>query len=163
MEIPQKLHGFPWENPTRFLDDGGTPMTCRKPPSTGNTHISWRKVAVDLPPETSMENLPRGRTQIDCEDRRRRWHLLALGWWDRIWLVVATKPSEKYEPVGMMTFPTELKNTKCSKPPTRYQCSSINFQKWGYHEGYLYKIQKHSARYSRYMIIFADVRKISYH
>jgi len=33
-------------------------------------------------------------------------------------LVVSTYPSEKYESVGMMTFPTEWKNKKCSKPPT---------------------------------------------
>ena len=34
------------------------------------------------------------------------------GWW-------FTYPSEKYESIGMMTFPTDWRNKKCSKPPTR--------------------------------------------
>jgi len=33
------------------------------------------------------------------------------------WLVVFRHPSEKYESVGMMTFPTEWKKS-CSKPPS---------------------------------------------
>ena len=38
------------------------------------------------------------------------------------WLVVSTNPSEKYESVGMMPFPTEWKIIifHGSKPPTRY-------------------------------------------
>jgi len=34
------------------------------------------------------------------------------GWW-------YTYSPEKYWSVGMMTFPTEWKNNKCLKPPTR--------------------------------------------
>jgi len=42
------------------------------------------------------------------------WNLdhYSSGWW-------YTYPSEKYESVGMMTFPMEKLNS-CSKPPTRY-------------------------------------------
>ena len=42
-----------------------------------------------------------------------------LPWRGQIWLVVEPYPYEKYESIGMMTFPTVWKNKKCSKPPTR--------------------------------------------
>jgi hypothetical protein len=35
------------------------------------------------------------------------------------WLVVEPYPSEKYENQLGLLFPTEWKNKKCSKPPTR--------------------------------------------
>ena len=45
-------------------------------------------------------------------------HVLEIGKYiEIIWLVV-DPPSEKYESVGMMTFPIYRK--QCSKPPTRY-------------------------------------------
>ena len=44
-------------------------------------------------------------------------------WWEYatniIWLVVSTNPSEKYESIGIMTFPMEKLNS-CSKPPTSH-------------------------------------------
>jgi hypothetical protein len=43
-------------------------------------------------------------------------------------------------------IPNWIEKYKMFQPPTRDQCSSINLQKWGYQEGYLYKIQKHSTR-----------------
>jgi hypothetical protein len=75
--------------------------------------------------------------------------------------VVATKPSEKYESVGMMTFPTELKNTKCSNHQPGINVVLL-ISKNGDIKRDIYTKFK-STVHVRYMIICADVRKISYH
>ena len=57
-------------------------------------------------------------------------------YWDiAIWDVSGwcTYPSEKWwsSSIGMMTFPTEWKNTTCSKPPTLYETwVSVKMRDW---------------------------------
>ena len=63
------------------------------------------------------------------------WNLdhYSSGWW-------YTYPSEKYESVGMMTFPMEKLNS-CSKPPTSHRLIAPNRSRqkknWNPHENYL--------------------------
>jgi hypothetical protein len=55
--------------------------------------------------------------------RQKKIHFRVIGFDQKVGftiLVGGFNPSEKYSSVGMMKFPTEWKNTKCLKPPTRY-------------------------------------------